>query len=44
MTSIKIVTNRNVKGGFGDSKIKGEEYHDVDGEVERDWVFDIDQD
>ena len=43
---MKVVTNRSIKGGFGDSKIKGksEEVACDDEEVERDWVFDIDQD
>jgi hypothetical protein len=42
ITSIKIVTNRNVKAGFGDNKIKGEEQYEHDPEIEKDWVFDID--
>ena len=37
------MTNRNVKGGFGDVKIKGDGEYEFDEEVEKDWVYDIDQ-
>jgi hypothetical protein len=43
ITSVKIVTNRGVKNGWGDSKIK-EEKAEIDDEVEKEMVLDINED
>jgi hypothetical protein len=40
VTSIKVVTNRGVKNGWGDGRIK-EEKAEIDEEVEKELVFDI---
>jgi len=44
ITTIRIVTNRNIKNGYGESKYpKGEEFDDGS-RIEKEYVFDIGKD